>query len=102
MITAKITPPITLCVYFLSTNFIINWAIIKAMNNALNLKTGGTKANVRGASSGSVVINYNPTINLSGSIPSAKDDFAQMLKKHKEEILNLVRKENERMLRLAY
>lgn len=76
--------------------------IIKAMNNALNLKTGGTKANVRGASSGSVVINYNPTINLSGSIPSAKDDFAQMLKKHKEEILNLVRKENERMLRLAY
>ena len=76
--------------------------IIKAMNNALNLKTGGTKANVRGASSGSVVINYNPTINLSGSTPSAKDDFAQMLKKHKEEILNLVRKENERMLRLAY
>ena len=55
--------------------------IIKAMNNALNLKTGGTKANVRGASSGSVVINYNPTINLSGSTPSAKDDFAQMLKK---------------------
>lgn len=76
--------------------------IIKAMNNALNLKTGGTKANVRGTSSGSVVINYNPTINLSGSTPSAKDDFAQMLKKHKEEILNLVRKENERMLRLAY
>lgn len=100
--------------------------IIKAMNNALNLKTGGTawlsafnglasaklmtsalnqqsaKANVRGASSGSVVINYNPTINLAGSTSSAKDDFAQMLKKHKEEILNIVRKENERMLRLAY
>lgn len=100
--------------------------IIKAMNNALNLKTGGTawlsafnglvsaklmtsalnqqsaKANARGASSGSVVINYNPTINLAGSPPSAKDDFAQMLKKHKEEILNIVRKENERMLRLAY
>lgn len=77
--------------------------IIKAMNNALDFKTNGLKGNVRGVvGGGSTVINYNPTINLSSIGNTAKEDFAQILRKHKEEIIALVRKENERMLRLAY
>jgi hypothetical protein len=78
--------------------------IISAMNNALSFKTNGLKANVRGTNGGnsSTVINYNPTITISGATQGVKDDFLAMLKKHKEEILNIVRKENERKMRLAY
>jgi TP901 family phage tail tape measure protein len=78
--------------------------IISAMNNALSFKTNGLRAQLRGANSGnsSTVINYNPTITISGATQGVKDDFLAMLKKHKEEILNIVRKENERKLRLAY
>jgi TP901 family phage tail tape measure protein len=78
--------------------------IISAMNNALSFKTNGLRANVRVANGGnsSTVINYNPTITISGATQGVKDDFLAMLKKHKEEILNIVRKENERKMRLAY
>src|SRR5574344_509409 len=78
--------------------------IISAMNNALSFKTNGLKAQLRGANgcNSSTVINYNPTITISGATQGVKDDFLAMLKKHKEEILNIVRKENERKLRLAY
>src|SRR5574344_1374073 len=78
--------------------------IRSAMNNALSFKASALKANVRCAngSNSSTVINYNPTITISGATQGVKDDFLAMLKKHKEEILNIVRKENERRLRLAY
>ena len=75
--------------------------IVNAMNNALNMKTTTLKGNVRGGTSGTV-INYNPTITMSGSTSSSKEDFTLMLNKHKEEILSLIRKENERKMRLAY
>jgi hypothetical protein len=39
---------------------------------------------------------------MSGAKQGAKDDFLALLKKHKEEILTMVRKENERKMRLAY
>ena len=68
--------------------------IVNAMNNALNMKTTTLKGNVRGGTSGTV-INYNPTITMSGSTSSSKEDFTLMLNKHKEEILSLIRKENE-------
>lgn len=74
--------------------------ITKAMNSTLNSFSNGLKANVRGTSVGSsIVINYNPTITVSGG---SKDEFLSMLKKHKEDILTMFRKEQERKLRLSF
>lgn len=52
------------------------------------------------ASSNPVIIQYNPTITISGG--ESKDEFLQMLKKHKDEILKMFRAEQERKLRVAY
>jgi len=74
-----------------------------AMNKTLGVLSGGLKANLRGVNSStpaSFVINYNPTINCSGN--TTKDEFAQMLKKHKDEILRIFKNESERKLRVAY
>ena len=48
----------------------------------------------------STVINYNPTINISGN--ESKEEFKQLLKQHKDEILRLVRYEEERKQRVKY
>ncbi len=48
----------------------------------------------------STVINYNPTIYLTGK--ESKEEFAQLLKQHKNEILRLVRNEEERKERVKY
>lgn len=77
--------------------------ISSAIANALNVNSYGLKPNVRGGiSSGSTVINYNPTININGGSNHAKNEFSQMLKQHKDEILRIFKQENERQLRLAY
>jgi len=74
-----------------------------AMNKTLGVFSGGLKTNVRGVKSSApaqFVINYNPTINCSGN--TTKDEFAQMLKKHKDEILRIFKNEADRKLRVAY
>lgn len=74
-----------------------------AMNKSLAFFSGGLKANVARVNSrnpASININYNPTITCSGN--TTKDEFAQMLKKHKDEILKIFRQEYERQLRVAY
>ena len=77
--------------------------ISTAIGNALNINSYGLKPNLRGGfSGGSTVVNYNPTITINGGSNKSKDDFAQMLKAHKEEIISIIRRENERQLRLAY
>lgn len=77
--------------------------ISAAINNALNINSYGLKPNLRGGfSGGSTVVNYNPTITINGGSNKSIDDFAQMLKAHKEEIISIIRRENERQLRLAY
>ena len=77
--------------------------ISSAIANALNINSYGLKPNVRGGiSSGSTVINYNPTVNINGGSNQAKNEFSQMLKQHKDEILRIFKQENERQLRLAY
>ena len=78
--------------------------ILTAMNKALSLSSKGLKGNVaRGNSGGSsTIINYSPNISIDNASPSAKEDFAQMLKKHKEDILRIVQAENQRQMRLAY
>ena len=55
-----------------------------------------------GFSGGSTVVNYNPTITINGGSNKSNDDFALMLKTHKDEILRIFRQENERQMRLAY
>ena len=77
--------------------------ISSAIANALNVNSYGLKPNVRGGiSGGSTVIHYNPTININGGSNQAKNEFSQMLKQHKDEILRIFKQENERQLRLAY
>lgn len=48
----------------------------------------------------STVINYNPTIYLSGK--ESKEEFNQLLKQHKNDILRLVREEEARKERVKY
>lgn len=77
--------------------------ISSAISNALNINSYGLKPNLRGGfSGGSTVVNYNPTITINGGSNKSRDDFAQMLKAHKDEIISIIRRENERQLRLAY
>lgn len=76
--------------------------IISAMNNALRPVTAPVKANVaRGKSTGSsVVIHYSPTITITGS--DSKDEFLKMLKRHKDEVVAIMKRETERRERVAY
>ncbi len=76
--------------------------IQNAMTKTLGVFSGGLKANVRGRSSvpASIVVTYNPTITISGS--ESKEEFLKMLKKHKDEVVNIIKKEFERKERVAY
>lgn len=80
--------------------------IVSAMNKTLGVFNTGFKANVPNSNfvtqnhSAPVTIHYNPIITLSGT--ASKEDFAQMLKQHKDEILRIFKQENERRLRMAY
>lgn len=74
-----------------------------AMNKTLGVFSGGLKANVTRAgrtASPSIVITYNPTITISGS--ESKEEFLKMLKKHKDEVVNIIKREFERKERVAY
>jgi len=55
---------------------------------------------VNKSASPSFVITYNPTITISGS--ESKDEFLKMLKKHKDEVVNIIKREFERKERVAY
>ena len=76
--------------------------LMNAMNKTLGVFSGGFKANVRGRSSApaSIVVTYNPTITISGS--ESKEEFLKMLKKHKDEVVNIIKREFERKERVAY
>jgi hypothetical protein len=52
--------------------------------------------------SGSVTVNYNPTVNINGASLQAKEDFAAMLKKHQHELLKLIQDAQAKNMRLAY
>ena len=73
-----------------------------AMTKTLGVFSGGLKANVRGRSPApaSIVVTYNPTITISGS--ESKEEFLKMLKKHKDEVVNIIKREFERKERVAY
>ncbi len=63
---------------------------------------GSTKGNINRASFGgaSFVVKYSPTISMPSG--ASKDDFSKLLKQHKDEVVDLLRREFERKVRLAY
>ena len=77
-----------------------------AMEKTLGVFHNGFKTNNPNYStsnkttSAPVSIHYNPIITLSGN--QTKEDFAQLLNQHKDEILRIFKQENERRLRMAY
>ena len=48
----------------------------------------------------SFVVNYSPTISMPSG--TTKDEFSQLLKRHKDEVVALLKREFERKERLAY
>jgi len=77
--------------------------LISAMNKSLAFFTSGSNMAVQKAQSFSrspIIITYSPTVSISGN--QNKDDFIALLKKHKEEIVSIIKKEIERKERLAY
>lgn len=74
-----------------------------AMNKSLSFFHSGFNSNGRGINSSypaPITIHYNPTITCTGN--TTKDEFKEMLKKHKDEILKIFKQEYERQLRVAY
>ena len=78
--------------------------LMVAMNKALSFKSNpiSMAGSKQGNSGGTISINYSPTINISGASQQDKEDFLQMLKQHKDEILRIVKAEKQRDMRLAY
>ena len=76
--------------------------IVSAMNKALNFASTPFNAKVGNLKTGgsSVVVHYSPTITISGS--ESKEEFAKLLRKHKDEVISIVRKEQERSERVKY
>jgi hypothetical protein len=77
--------------------------LVNAMNKNLGLMIGGIKGNIGRVGIGggsSFVVNYSPTIQMPSGV--SKDEFSQLLKKHKDEVVALLKREFERKERLAY
>ena len=80
-----------------------SYRLIKAMNKSLGLMTTGMGANKNklGISGGTqLVITYSPTITMPNG--TTKEEFSQLLKKHKDEVVAIFRRELERKERVAY
>ena len=77
--------------------------LIKAMNKSLGLMTTGMGANKNklGIGGGTqLVITYSPTITMPNG--TTKEEFSQLLKKHKDEVVAIFRRELERKERVMY
>ena len=77
--------------------------LIKAMNKSLGLMTTGIGVNKNklGIGGGTqLVITYSPTITMPNG--TTKEEFSQLLKKHKDEVVAIFRRELERKERVAY
>lgn len=73
-----------------------------AMSKSLAFFSTPLKTNILNpnSSANSFVINYSPKITITGN--ESKDEFMKMLKKHKDELINILRREFERQERLVY
>ncbi|MBR1625529.1 MAG: phage tail tape measure protein [Bacteroidales bacterium] len=77
--------------------------LVNAMNKNLGLMISGAKGSFGRVGIGggaSFVVNYSPTISMPSG--TSKDEFSQLLKKHKDEVVALLKREFERKERLAY
>ena len=77
--------------------------LMSAMNKSLSFFTNKMSTGLKNyalSSSAPIVINYSPTITMSGN--QSKEEFITLLKRHKDEIVSIIRKERERQERLAY
>lgn len=76
--------------------------IVSAMNKALNFASTPFNAKVGNLKTGgsSVVIHYSPTITISGS--ESKEEFAKLLRQHKDEVVSIMKREKERQERVKY
>ena len=77
--------------------------LVNAMNKNLGLMIGGIRGNIGRVGIGggaSFVVNYSPTISMPSG--TSKDEFSQLLKRHKDEVVALLKREFERKERLAY
>ena len=77
--------------------------LVNAMNKNLGLMIGGIRGNIGRVGIGggaSFVVNYSPTISMPSG--TTKDEFSQLLKRHKDEVVALLKREFERKERLAY
>ena len=59
-----------------------------------------SKGKIGTSSGASFVVQYNPTITISGT--ESKEEFVKLLKRHKDEVVNIMKREFERKERLAY
>ena len=73
-----------------------------AMNKSLGFVSSGLKGNVRGVknANSTFTITYSPTITMPSG--ASKDDFSNLLKQHKDEVVAIIKRELERKERLAY
>ena len=75
-----------------------------AMTKTLSFMTNGTlnvsKGKIGISCGASFVVQYNPTITISGT--ESKEEFVKLLKRHKDEVVNIMKREFERKERLAY
>lgn len=76
--------------------------IVSAMNKALSFVSTPFNAKVGNTRTGaaSIVVHYSPTITISGS--ESKEEFAKMLRKHKDEVVAIMKREKERQERVKY
>ena len=76
--------------------------IVSAMNKALNFASTPFNAKVGNLKTGgsSVVVHYSPTITISGS--ESKEEFAKLLRQHKDEVVSIMKREQERQERVKY
>lgn len=59
-------------------------------------------SNSRSTSVGGTMINYSPSITVSGGSPADKAAFADMLRQHKDELMRLIDESNNRRNRLRF
>lgn len=76
--------------------------IVSAMNKALNFASTPFNAKVGNLKTGgaSVIVHYSPTITISGS--ESKEEFAKLLRQHKDEVVSIMKREKERQERVKY
>ena len=76
--------------------------LMAAMNKTLGFVSSGLKGNVRGVknANSTFTIPYSPTITMPSG--ASKDDFSNLLKQHKDEVVAIIKRELERKERLAY